>query len=334
MKAVRSMFSPVVKAPPDKEGLLVLQRQILKEIIPLYKKLHDRGLAELTTSAYYHPLLPAIFDIESAKPEPLPARRFRRPEDGLAQVLAGREYFRAVFGIYPRGIWPSEGGVSREVVTSLPGAGYSFCLTDENILWKSLGSCDRTKLYQPYRCRDMALFFRDRELSDLLGFEYQRWTAEDAAGDFADKLGERARAAAKDSICVVVLDGENPWEFYPQNGVPFLREMFSSLKKRKDLKPVFLADYLRGRGPGPEIDIVPGTWLGNFSKWVGHPEKNKAWDILWEAREACGPLEEIYVAEGSDWFWWYGEEDKEEFDFLFKCYIQKAYDKAGVRYQE
>ena len=147
--------------------------------------------------------------------------------------------------------------------------------------------------------------------------------------DFLCRLEARRRVSPDDAVCVVVLDGENPWECYPGNGVPFLREFYARLLETDGITPVLPGAYLKAHGPGRDVSLVPGTWLGNFSKWVGDPAKNRAWEELAAARERCGPVPEIYVAEGSDWFWWYGEPEKEEFDFLFKSYVRAALRRAG-----
>jgi len=333
LQALLSFFTPVIKVKEDKDYLLNLQKEIHKDLIPFYKKLWKKGLIEITTSPYYHPLLPLIFDIESAADEKLPSLSFKHPEDGEAQIEKGKEYFKKIFGDYPRGLWPSEGGMSQEVAHSISQKGFTFSVTDENILRKSLKKPFTPKeLYEPYFSGNLAIFFRDRELSDLLSFEYQKWAEKDAVNDFLRRLEEKKRICEENSICVIALDGENPWAYYRQNGVPFLKEFFTQIKKREGITPIFLQDYLSKHRPSKEITLVAGTWLGNFSNWVGIPSKNEAWDSLSRARDRCGAREEIFIAEGSDWFWWYGEEDKSEFDFLFKSYIRKAHKLSGVKF--
>ena len=328
-KALQAMFSPLQKAGKDKAGLLALQKEIQRDLIPLFKRLKKDGLVELLTSPYYHPLLPLVFDSHCPTEEKLPASRFRHPEDAMAQLKMGRDYFRKIFGFAPEGLWPSEGGVSREVAAAVVEAGFSYTLTDEDVLWKSLKEpCDNKKLFQPYSAEGLPIFFRDRELSNLLSFVYKSWPAAEAVSDFLLRLKERCKTSSENSVCVVILDGENPWGCYPENGVPFLREFFSRLLKADWITPVFPGEYLKNHPPSREITLVPGTWLGNFSKWLGNSAKNKAWDALTDVRERSGPSEEIYIAEGSDWFWWAGEPDEEEFDFLFKSYLRKALKKA------
>jgi alpha-amylase/alpha-mannosidase (GH57 family) len=329
--AVQALFSKPITPKRDREGLLELRKDVLADLIPAYLRLHAKGLAELTTSPYYHPLLPAVFDLRAAEGGGLPSRPFRRPEDGIAQLARGRAYFEKVCGFAPAGLWPPEGGISREVARAVAGAGFRFALTDENVLWKSLprphGPAD---LFRPYLAESLPVFFRDRELSDLLSFQYQKWPASAAVEDFAARLNDRRRAAGDDGIVVVILDGENPWAYYPDNGVPFLRALYDRLRALPDFHLTSLGQYLSRHPAGREIDLVPGTWVGNFSKWVGHPAKNAAWDLLAGTRQACGWSEAMAAAESSDWFWWSGEEGTQEFDYLFRGYLRKACREAGV----
>ncbi len=197
-EALQAMFSPLQEAGEDRAGLLALQKEIHRDLIPLFKRLKKNGLVELFTSPYYHPLLPLVFDSHCPTAEKLPARRFRRPEDGRTQLKKGRDYFRKIFGFDPDGLWPSEGGISREVAAAVAEAGFSFALTDENVLWKSLKEpYDRKKLYRPYAAEGLTLFFRDRELSDLLGFEYKKWPATEAVSDFLRRLEDRRETISR-----------------------------------------------------------------------------------------------------------------------------------------
>ncbi|MCX6562830.1 MAG: glycoside hydrolase family 57 protein [Candidatus Aminicenantes bacterium] len=332
-KALTSFFSPIDAIAADKFELLDRQRRIQQDLIPSWVRLSREGKTELTVTPYYHPLLPMIFDSDAAGPEK-PEASFRQAGDGKKQIQQGRQRFKDVFGDLPRGLWPSEGGMSREVAAAIAEAGFAFAVTDENILWKSLdGPYDLKKLYAPYRAEGLSIFFRDRLLSDLIGFEYQRWNEEEAVTDFLRRLDERRPYYDERSIVVLALDGENAWGGYRRNGVPFLREFFGRLMGRDDVTPIFFDDYLKLFPPSREISLVPGTWIGNFSKWSGSPAKNKAWAVLSRARQACGPSEELLIAEGSDWFWWFGDEHTEEFAFLFDSYIREAYHQAGIHHE-
>jgi alpha-amylase/alpha-mannosidase (GH57 family) len=324
-QALKSFFSPVLRIPQHKDALLDLQKQTWKNVVPLYKKLWHSGRIELTTSAYYHPLLPLIFDLRVGDEIQMPKRPFQYPEDGKKQIKRGREFFHRVFDRSPSGIWPSEGGISAEVAEAIAAESYSFAVTDENILWKTLKKSPDTRLlYQPYTCRQLTIFFRDRELSDLISFEYHRWPEKDAVSHLLAKLKAKGKGSPESSICVIALDGENPWAGYRENGVPFLRQLYGQILRTEEVTPVFLERYLASPQTREELNIVPGTWLGSFSKWVGSPAKNAAWDDLSLAREKYGSSEAMEIAEGSDWFWWFGEDNVADFEALFRGYLRKA----------
>ncbi|MBM3294458.1 MAG: hypothetical protein FJY82_08020, partial [Candidatus Aminicenantes bacterium] len=329
VRALRSFFSPVDEIPEGKEALLGRQREILAGLIPRFRRLLEEGRVEVTTSPYYHPLTPLVFDIRAAAGHDLPPVPFAYPEDGRLHIDRARAFMDGLFGKAPRGLWPSEGGISREVAAAAARSGFAYAVTDENVLWKSLGGgAERKRLFAPSRTEDLTIFFRDRELSDLIGFTYHRWNERDAVADFLGRVESRRREAGDDALLVIALDGENAWGSYPGNGLPFLRELLGRILSTPTLRPVFFEDALAARGPGEEVDLVPGTWLGDFSKWVGSPAKNEGWTSLARAREICGPVEEILVAEGSDWFWWFGENEP-VFDALFKDYCRAALDRAG-----
>jgi len=328
--ALREFLSPADPRPPTKEGLLEKQRSVLNGLLPEFARAGREGRVELTATPYYHPLTPLIFDLKAAFGHILPRESFRYPDDAYRHLEMAGSYFEKVFGFRPAGLWPSEGGVSKAVTKAAAVAGFPFAVTDENILWKSLGVAPKAEfLRMPYRSEGLPVFFRDRFLSDLIGFEYNRWNPEEAAADLVRRIRERRNADPDDSL-VLALDGENPWGLYTDNGVPFLREFFGRMLRAEGILPAFFSDILRDRRDGlRDIDLAPGTWLGSFSKWIGDEAKNEGWNILSRARRDCGPVEEIMIAEGSDWFWWRGEAHP-EFEVLFLEYIAAAYRRKGL----
>ncbi len=329
-KALRRFLSPVEDLPATREGLLEKQQSVLHGLLPEFRRIGREGRAELTTTPYYHPLTPLIFDLKAAFEHILPRESFHHPDDGRRHLEKARTCFQDIFGFPPAGLWPSEGAVSNAVTKAAAKAGFPFAVTDENVLWKSLRVTAWPELlHTPYLSEGLPIFFRDQTLSDLIGFEYNRWNPEDAAADLVRRIVERKTNRPDDAL-VLALDGENPWDAYAENGVPFLRSFYERMLRTDGIRPAFFGDILRERRDVPrEIDLIPGTWLGSFAKWIGDPAKNEGWDILSRAREACGPIEEILIAEGSDWFWWRGEAHP-EFEVLFLEYIAAAYRAKGL----
>jgi alpha-amylase/alpha-mannosidase (GH57 family) len=328
--ALREIFSPVDPLPADRDALLGRQAEIRRRVLPAYRDLEAAGRVELTASAYYHPILPMLCDARSAGSQCPPGLDFRHPLDASYQLRRGADFFAGVFGRTPRGLWPSEGAISRDAARLAVEAGFRYAVTDENILWKSLGKePDPVALTRPYDCEGLTVFFRDRELSDLIGFTYGCWNPLDAAADLVRRLAERARRVGEDAVLTLALDGENPWGGYRDNGVPFLRALYERLAAEPRLSPIFFGRAAASL-PAAALDLVPGTWLGHFGQWVGSPAKDDGWKALAAARRDCGPTSSIYVAEGSDWFWWFGEEPHPAFGRLFRLYLEDAYRQSGV----
>ncbi len=328
--ALKAFLSPVEEIPKTRDACLAKQKDVLGRLVPELARLGRARRIELTASPYYHPLTPLIFDLRTAFGHILPRESFHYPGDALLHLEKAVSFFEGIFGFRPAGLWPSEGAVSRDVTRAAAGTGFPFAVTDENVLWKSLGvSPNLDHLRTPYRSEGLPVFFRDRLLSDLIGFEYSRWDPAEAAADLVRRIEERGTSRPDDSL-VLALDGENPWETYADNGVPFLRELFSRMLRAEGIQPSFFGDILGERGSGlKEIELVPGTWLGSFAKWIGDEAKNEGWNMLSRARRDCGPVEEILVAEGSDWFWWRGE-DHPEFEALFREHLASAYAGRGL----
>ncbi|HEY5975351.1 MAG TPA: glycoside hydrolase family 57 protein, partial [Geobacteraceae bacterium] len=231
----------------DKELLFACHREILASIIPLYRKLHAEGKAELSVTPYFHPILPLLCDLRSARgamPKvALPTQPFRHPEDARSQVRSAVAAFTRLFGFPPRGMWPSEGSVSDEALAVIAGCGLEWAATDEGVLVHSLADGlgpGRAALYQPYRYaaagRDLTLLFRDHALSDLVGFTYSQWEPGRAVDDFIGRLrGIRSHAPGA-RVVPVILDGENAWEYYEDNGYPFLTRLYQTLADDRDVR--------------------------------------------------------------------------------------------------
>lgn len=352
----------------DKQLLFTTQRSLLQAIIPLYKRLHDEGLIELAVSPYYHPILPLLCDIriaQTAMPRVnLPAAHFRHPEDARAQIRRGIDYFSEIFGFTPKGMWPSEGSVSNETLGVIAGCGISWIATDEDVLAKSyeggLGD-HKERLYRPWRFSasqgELGLFFRDHHLSDLIGFTYSSWDAGRAANDLCGRLQTiKNRVGGEGRVIPLILDGENAWEYYPNNAYDFLQKMYAGIASAPGLNLTTCSDVLsRSRFDGRLHTIHPGSWINaNYGIWIGHPEENLAWDLVAQTRDAAvsrNPAvaaiqagdqvasgdavaaeqicRSLYAAEGSDWFWWFGDDHfsphSDRFDLLFRRHLMNVY---------
>jgi alpha-amylase/alpha-mannosidase (GH57 family) len=336
----------------EEEKRLVLDKhiEILEEIIPTYKKLQDAGQIEIITSPYYHPILPLLYNTKIAKEAnirtPLPALQFTWPADAQTQVEEAVKFCQSRFGQAPQGMWPSEESVSEHILPLLINAGISWIVADEAILFKSLKfkKRDTKTLYQPHLLKrkdgDLNIIFRDRNLSDLIGFVYYQYKTEDAVNDFMKHLENIYLAFKEQDILVTIaMDGENAWEYYPGDGQAFLNSLYQKLSESKFIKTTTVNDYLRTHPPKAEIKrLACGSWIyANFSKWIGDPYKNKAWEYLAKAREELESsklqapsskpelaYKQIYIAEGSDWFWWYGE-NHADFDELFRTHLANFY---------
>lgn len=347
----------------EKQVVLALQLQAVEEIIPLYRQLAAAGQVELTTSPFYHPILPLVIDTDlarRARPDlPLPPR-FQAPADAQAQLRNAVALHTDLLGARPSGLWPSEGSVCPEMIPFVKEAGLRWMATDEGILARSLDSWNRSAdLYRPYRAgepgQDLLMIFRDREISDAFGFVYGKAAPESAVENVLARLGDIARQSPHDQVLIpIILDGENPWEYYHDGGERFLSGLYRELSKGALGDARLVVDSVsRALDAMPaEAPRLPrlhsGSWINaDFKIWLGHPEDNRGWDLIRETRarlvEAGGGLseeqtqsawEELYAAEGSDWFWWYGDDFetdyKTEFDRLFRIHLRNALTRAGL----
>jgi len=335
------------------------QLEILGKVIPTYREFATRGQIEISTTPYYHPILPLLCDSDIARIShpnlPLPGR-FRYPEDALCQLERARQYMRDEFGAAPAGLWPSEGSVSDEALGIAADVGFRWAATDNGILARTLGQAASAELtYRPYLWRQggrqLRMIFRDHFLSDLIGFVYARMGAHDAASHFLARVRENCRpilSAGGDALVPVILDGENAWEYYERNGRPFLSELYEMISRDPEMQALTVSEALDLMEAQPVDSIFPGSWINaNFDIWIGSEEDNRAWEYLLRARQtyeqavngnsAGGPgeearrtaYEELLIAEGSDWCWWYGPEhgsaNRPEFDRLFREHLANVY---------
>jgi alpha-amylase/alpha-mannosidase (GH57 family) len=341
----------------DKHAIIAKQREVLSKIIPEYKKMQDKGQIEVAVGPYYHPILPLLCNTDIAKESvqdiSLPEYRLIAPEDAQAQIEKAICCYQDYFGMPPKGMWPSEGGVCNEIIPIIADAGITWLATDEWILYNTIGIKEHVPyiLYKPYKVeingRRISIVFRDRELSDMIGFNYWKWNTYDAVSDFITRLHhiKDILPAKRNHIICIAMDGENAWEYYSKDGWEFLEYLYTCLSKDDRIRTVTISEYLE-ENPAQEIltELYPGSWINsNFNIWIGDTEENKAWEYLYETREVLINFEKtngrndktmkaweyIYIAEGSDWFWWYGDEHytptSDIFDELFRKYLIEVY---------
>ena len=328
----------------DKAGLRRLVLKTIGDVIPMYREMQKQGVIEISTTPFYHPILPILIDSHVDGRVPVDVHF---PYDAREQLARARTFIQQRFGKAPQGLWPSEGSVSNDVALLASSVGFRWMATDEGILAKSgidLNWDNRRRLYHPYKRGDMTIFFRDRTLSDLIGFQYMHAPASESAGD----LIRRIQSQPDGSHVVIALDGENPWDYYPNSGRDFLRRVFEGIENEPGLEAVTLSEALK-QVPAEKLDwLAPGSWANsNFSIWIGHPEDHQAWYWIVRAREALmdrrGEVpddqwdlayEELLIAEGSDWMWWFGNDFSSEsdaiFDGLFRQHIGNIYQLVGL----
>lgn len=347
----------------DKHLLISKQLSILKAMIPRYKEIAEKGQIEISISPFYHPILPLLCDTNSARiamPDTmLPQMRFSHPEDAEKQIRMGLDYFDQLFNYRPTGMWPSEGSVSEDVLRIAGREGIRWIGTDEDILSHSIGEKLRDSsgnitepniLYRPHIFENVSIIFRDHQISDLIGFVYSGWDSKRAAEDLINRLIQAQASVSKDKphLLCIILDGENAWEHYKNDGHDFLRYLYEGLSHEDRLKTVKVSEYLNEYDKGETLSrLHAGSWINaNYRVWIGHEEDNRAWDYLTETRDDLGIFQKlhpeknlseawkaIYIAEGSDWNWWYGDEHttetQQDFDELFRLNLMKAYKEMG-----
>jgi alpha-amylase/alpha-mannosidase (GH57 family) len=373
-------------AENEKADLLALQQEFLGQVLPRYRAAAASGVVELSCTPYAHPILPLLCDTQSARearPElPLPEQRFHRPGDAWYHVQAALDIMEAEFGSRPTGMWPAEGSLSEEAIRVFATAGVRWLGGDQDVLAASTPGADAPPggHFRPWRWggdEAPVLFFRDKGLSDRIGFVYQTWPAEKAAADFVGYLQRiRSGLPAGRFLVPIMLDGENPWEGYPESGVPFLQELYRQVAAAEGLRWETPTGWLAAGGHesvAPLPRLLAGSWINHdFTTWIGHPEKNAGWDRLYRVRDwlqerltAGGALREVALAlggeavsapdparlgpdrddplarawlalaaaEGSDWFWWYGDDHPtdfgQEFDALFRSHLSAVYRHLG-----
>lgn len=351
----------------QKIQLLEIQRNIIRQVIPTYKEYQDKGQIEITSTPYYHPIMPLLIDTNIAKiarPDmKLPEKRFSYPEDAKEHLIRAIKQYKEVFGRPLRGLWPSEQSVSPETMELIADEGIKWVVSDEGVLATSInkdfprnfyGNLESPKeLCQPYnyKCenKNVSMIFRNVVYSDLIGFHLGKLDPEKGAWELYDRIldiQQKLVNSTDNHLVTIALDGENCWEYYLKDGIPFLKRLYKLLSEDNRINVTTVSDYLNENPPTKTIQkLHSGSWINrDFHIWIGDPAKNTGWSYLNKAREDLVRFskdndfsedlinkawEELYIAEGSDWFWWYGDPNisaqDDLFDEQFRLHLQNIY---------
>ncbi|HFD40202.1 MAG TPA: glycoside hydrolase, partial [Anaerolineae bacterium] len=358
----------------DKQTVLDAHADLIAQVIPLHKRLQDEGRIEVTMTPFFHPILPLLLDSDLAAvaaPDIELPPRYTYGFDAVDQIRLGIQYYTGTFGRPPRGMWPAEGAVAQEIVGMVAREGILWMASDEEVLARSLGKAafsrnsrevvqDADALYRPWivsgRDHSMYIIFRDKVISDKVGFTYSGLGGAAAAQDFVERLLAIRQQLAEEGadgphLVSVILDGENAWEHYPNDGKEFLHNLYQLLEKEQEkgtIRTITPADYVTRFADQPALErLWPGSWVSpDYLTWIGEDEENRAWEYLGRVRafverkkhsldEAtlAAVMDAIYTAEGSDWFWWYGADqnsgDDASFDEQFRRTLMRVYEIMG-----
>ena len=351
----------------DREKIIEYQLEIIRQIIPTYKKYMEEGRIEITTSPLYHPILPFLLDIKCAhrnipNPEVLPTN-LKMTRDAIAQTKLALDKMEEIFGKRPKGIWPPEHCVSAKTLDVLADLGVKWTISDEGILANSINYdfvrdfkghlADPYHLLKTYEYKThnskIDIIFRDSIIPNLISFEYPTVEPQKAANDLYDRIKviqNRILASPDEShLLTIALDGENSWENYEEDGSHFLKAIYQLIEDDDTLETVLISDYIEHDKNIKKLPkIYSGSWINrNFQLWIGEPTKNQAWNALKRTHDDFNRFvednpnhpniekarNEIFTAEGSDWFWWYGEPNNSGqdhlFDYLFREHLKNVY---------
>jgi len=350
----------------QRRDLLGLIGELVGQVLPRYRQLADRGQCELSVTPYGHPIIPLLLDFRCARDAvpglALPAHAAYPGGAARASwhVEESIRTFTRVFGRRPAGCWPAEGAISGRTLELLASAGFRWSASSASVLRASLALTDtdaaRDPLAynRPYRLGGTAMdcFFRDDTLSDLIGFTYATWHGDDAAANLVSELTQLARQyeSGGNHAVLIALDGENAWEHYPFNGYYFLRALYAQLASHPRLELTTLSDCLaRGIQPAPLPRVCAGSWVhGTLATWIGDPAKNRAWDLLCDAKEGydraiqsfpdpvqrAAAARQLALCESSDWFWWFGDYNPadavSQFDRLYRRQLAALYRRLNL----
>ncbi|MDD1633422.1 MAG: glycoside hydrolase, partial [Methylococcaceae bacterium] len=345
----------------DRVEIVQIVGELLANVIRRYRVLARKGQIELSVTPYAHPIMPLLIDLNTtheAMPDAALPELDAYPggEERVKWHLEkGAQTFKRFFGAKPKGCWPSEGSVSQQTLKILSDFGFNWTASGGSVLHNSLNQPENkepTGIHHPFKLKNtkIACFFRDDGLSDLIGFEYSKWHADDAVGDLIHHLENIAAHEPGDKVVSIIMDGENAWEYFPDNGYHFLSALYRRLANHPAVELTTFSDCLKNKAVvKPLSKLVAGSWVyGTFSTWIGSPDKNRGWDMLCDVKcafdiaLAANRLTDkqiqqaefqLSICEGSDWFWWFGDYNPGEavssFEKQFRLNLANLYRLLG-----
>jgi alpha-amylase/alpha-mannosidase (GH57 family) len=345
----------------DRLEIIQIINEQLANVLRRYKVLARKGQIELSVTPYAHPIMPLLLDLKSTH-EAMPGAALPELEaypGGEERVKwhleKGIQTFKRFFGAKPKGCWPSEGSISADTLKILSDSGFNWTASGGSVLGNSLKLPENkgpNGIHHPFKLDNtkIACFFRDDGLSDLIGFEYSKWHAEDAVGDLIHHLENIAEHEPGNKVVSIIMDGENAWEYFPDNGYHFLSSLYSRLASHPAIELTTFSDCLKNKVVvKPLSKLVAGSWVyGTFSTWIGSPDKNRGWEMLGDVkyaydkalaanlltdRQVQEAALQLSVCEGSDWFWWFGDYNPGEavssFEQQFRLNLANLYRLLG-----
>lgn len=344
----------------DRRKIIEIQREIIRKIIPAYRKYINKGKIEVTTSPYYHPILPILLDIKDIKKSQISdlPENLEMEYDAKIQTETAINRIEELLGVKPKGIWPSEQCISPKTLNLLKDLGVKWTIADEGILSDSINfefardfrgyMEDPYHLLKTYDYKGTNIIFRDSLIPNLIGFEYFNHSPEGSANDLYDRIktaqGKLLSSPDENHLLTIAMDGENCWENYSADGYTFLNSLYSLIENDPTLETVLISDYIEKDTKKPLNKISSGSWVNrNFKLWIDEPLKNLAWTYLKQVRDDFSKIvkqnplnpnienarRELFICEGSDWFWWYGEPNDSGrdniFDYIFREHLKNIY---------
>lgn len=348
----------------DRMVLITVMSELVSSIIPRYRHLAEINQIELSTTPYAHPISPLLLNLSCATEAmpgvPMPEDEFYPGGEQRAQwhIYKGLQVFNHHFGFKPVGCWPSEGAVSDESTQLLQEHGIKWYASGAGVFWNSVNKAEKNntaeEVFYDHLPNQVAgqtamCFFRDDHLSDLIGFEYSTWHADDAVANLVSKLEQIGQQEHRNdnSILSIILDGENAWEHYPENGFHFLNALYEQLSNHPSIQLTTYSNYLEKNQPVAQQlpSLVAGSWVyGTLSTWIGSKEKNRGWEMLCDVKRYYDTFvdtndlseqqheqlkKQLALCEGSDWFWWFGDYNSadtvSDFEKLFRHNLRNLY---------